>query len=92
MTYNRLPMGMCDSSAVFVKCVAQTLVQCKNAAQYVDDVLVYGTSQEEHDAALDKVLAALVLKDFRLNLSKCRFDTDSVTFLGLVIDSTGIRP
>ena len=92
MAYNRLPMGMCDSSAVFIKCVAQTLVGCTNVVQYVDDILVYGSTQQEHDAALDKVLAALAQKDFRLNLAKCKINENSVTFLGHRIDATGVHP
>ena len=85
-------MRMCDSSAVSIKCVAQTLAGSINVLQYVDDILVYGSMQQEHDTALDKLLAALAQKDFRLNLAKCKININSVTFLGHCIDSTGVHP
>ena len=92
MAYNRLPMGLRDAASVFQRCVAQTLTNCKNCVVYIDDILVFGATQQEHDCALEKVLEALASKQFRINESKCMFSTNEITFLGFKVSSAGISP
>ena len=58
----------------------------------MDDILVHGKIQEEHDECLDKVLQQLQETGMTLNTDKCQFSQKSVKFLGQVVDSTGIRP
>ena len=58
----------------------------------MDDVLIHGTSREEHDERLEKVLQRLQELGMTLNSEKCQFAQKSIKFLGHVIDSTGIRP
>ena len=52
MRYNRLPIGMKDSVAMFQKLVSQALVACNNMVCYIDDVLVFGATKETHGAAI----------------------------------------
>ena len=58
----------------------------------MDDILIHGKTQGEHDERLQKVLQRLQEARVTLNLEKCQFATKSVKFLGHVIDSSGIRP
>ena len=92
MVYNRLPMGLKDAAAVFQKCVSKTLSNCKNTMSFVDDILVYGRTHKEHDDALEEVFSSLDSKEFRVNLEKCQFGRNKITFLGFCIDASGIRP
>ncbi len=55
-------------------------VECK-----IDDVLVHGKNQQEHDERLEAVLKCLVKAGVTLNLDKCQFSTDSVKFLRHII-------
>ena len=73
-------------------CLAQTLTNCENCVVYIDDILVYGKTQMEHDRALEKVLEALATKQFRINEAKCTFSTNEVIFLGFRVNSEGISP
>ena len=57
----------------------------------MDDVLVYGATQEEHDDRLRKVLQRIKQSGMTLNSEKCKFSCNWVIFLGLV-DEAGIRP
>ena len=86
--YTRLPMGLKDSASVFQQLVAHTLADCEGTIAYVDDILVFGSSQEQHDARLERVLGKLADNDFRVNVDKCQFSTPSVTFLGHVITAS----
>ena len=54
MAYNRLPMGLKDAASAFQKCVSATLMNCNNTISFIDDILVYGRTREEHDNALEQ--------------------------------------
>ena len=58
----------------------------------MDDILIYGRTQEEHDERLRLVLHRLTELGMTLNSEKCKFAQPSVKFLGHVIDCEGIRP
>ncbi|MCP4539773.1 MAG: RNA-directed DNA polymerase, partial [Chloroflexi bacterium] len=83
--YKRLPMRLTDSVSVFQQLVSQTLARCKGAVAYIDDILIFGATQEEHDANLEAVLRKLAEKDFRLQMGKCRFSVPELTFVGHTI-------
>ena len=58
----------------------------------VDDVLVHGRTQEEHDKQLDAALEHIAQARVTLNAEKCHFSQSSVKFLGHIVDETGIHP
>ena len=58
----------------------------------MDDILIHGGTQEEHDEPLRAVLERLQKAGITLNHKKCLFSVSQVTFLGQVVDSSGIRP
>ncbi len=53
----------------------------------IDDVLVFASSQEEHDRRLAAVLQRLKEAGNRV---KCEFNKRSIKFLGHIIDKDGI--
>ena len=58
----------------------------------MDDVLVHGSTREEHDARLRDVLNHLQTAGMTLNERKCQFAKTSLTFLGHVVGRSGISP
>jgi len=58
----------------------------------MDDVLVFGRSKAEHDERLENVLKRISDAGATLNRDKCSFGQERITFLGHVIDKTGISP
>ena len=58
----------------------------------MDDILIHGRTQEEHDVRLHQTLKKIQAAGLTLNKDKCVFSKTSVKFLGQVIDSDGIRP
>ena len=89
--YRRLPMGLKDAAAVFQRCVDRALNGIPGCIVYLDDILVFAVSQTEHDTILHKVLERLHQHDFCLNMSKCRFSCQNVTFLGNVLSQGRIK-
>ena len=58
---------------------------------YLDDILVTGATEDEHDRNLEAVLARLSAYGFRGRRDKCEFYKQSVTYLGHVIDRNGVQ-
>ena len=57
----------------------------------IDDILVFGRMQEEHDRHLEAVLRRIQAAESTLNREKCEFSTTSVKFLGQLVNATGIQ-
>ena len=52
---------------------------------YLDDILIFSHSREEHLTHLEMVLKKLKEKVLRINLDKCDFMKEELVFLGFVI-------
>ncbi|XP_060171505.1 uncharacterized protein LOC132602743 [Lycium barbarum] len=57
---------------------------------FIDDILVYSKSREEHEQHLRIILGLLKEKELYAKLSKCEFWMESVAFLGYVVMKEGI--
>ena len=57
----------------------------------LDDMAITGKNDQEHLQNLEKALARLEEYGLRLNLDKCQFFKDSVTFCGHIIDRDFIK-
>ena len=64
----------------------------KGVTFLMDDILIHGSNQQEHDEHLIAVLEQLQKFHVTLNNKKCVFSTSSVKFLVHVIDHEGIKP
>ncbi|XP_070005947.1 uncharacterized protein [Nicotiana sylvestris] len=58
---------------------------------FIDDILVYSRSREDHEHHLRTVLQTLREKKLYAKFSKCEFWLDLVAFLGHVVSSEGIQ-
>ena len=58
---------------------------------FIDDILVYSCSEEEHSDHLRTVLQTLTDHKLFAKFSKCEFWLRSVAFLGHIISFEGIR-
>ena len=91
-SFHRLPFGIPSAPEHFQRRMSETLSGLGGVVCMMDDILIHGKSQEEHDAQLQKVLQRLQDAGVTLNSEKCQFSMESVKFLGHVTDSSGIRP
>ena len=57
---------------------------------FIDDILIYSRSQEEHDSHLRIVLQTLREKELYAKFSKCEFWLEKVSFLGHVVTKDGV--
>ena len=57
---------------------------------FIDDILVYSSSREEHEEHLQIVLETLRENQLYAKFSKCEFWLEKVQFLGHVISGEGV--
>ena len=90
--FKRLPFGIHSASEVFQAEIASIIADLPGCANSQDDIIVWGTSKEEHDRRLRNVLLRIRNSGLKLNSSKCIFGTTSLTFLGHTLSADGITP
>jgi len=59
---------------------------------YLDDIVVYGKTQEDHDKMLRKVLQRLQENNFKINVEKMQYKQQEVRLLGAIIDGITQKP
>ena len=87
-----MPFGLTNAPASFQAyandCLREYLdVFC---IVFMDDVLIYLNTMEEHIDYMQKVLSCLWNYGLTCKLSKCEFHSDSISFLGFIISPNGI--
>ena len=91
-----MPFGLMNAPAVFqklMKCVLMDVDSGKEfVSVYLDDVLVFSKTSEEHMRHLYQVLGRLRDVGLKLNPKKCYFLCNQVTYLGHTITPSGLKP
>ena len=90
--YTRLNFGTNSASEIFQKIVNEQIRDIPGALNISDDVIIFGKTQAEHDAALCAVFKRFSEINLTLNKKKCEFNKPSLTFFGFVFSSQGIAP
>ena len=67
-------------------------LQGKICLVYLDDIIIYGKTLEEHNQRLEDVLERLARHNLKVKLSKCQFLKKKLSFLGHTITSNGVLP
>ena len=86
--FKRMPFGLANAPAIFQRVMERALERCYQfAAPYIDDVLVFSGSVENHKFHLGEVVRALSEAGLTVRKSKCVFGRRSVEYLGHRIGS-----
>ncbi len=90
--YNRLPYGISVAPEIFHKAVVDALQDIPGVIVYVDDVLIYGKDQREHDERVAMVKQRLEEHGFTTNKAKTIESVSKVKFLGHIVGEGQILP
>src|SRR3954453_7771734 len=88
-----MPMGLKNSSFTFQRAMQSVLRKhlWKHCMVYVDDIIIYSETIEEHMEHVCSVLETLANARFYAKISKCKFLASEIDFLGHVITPEGIK-
>ena len=89
-----MPLGLCNAPATFQRSMNHVLstVLGEKALVYLDDIVVFSDTPENHLINLREVLTLLKKAGLKIKLQKCKFMKKSVEFLGHIISGEGISP
>lgn len=89
----RMPFGLSGAPSTFQRALSTILCDeiGKSCAVYLDDIIVFGRSIDDHNINLFKVFSKLKRAGFKLSREKCVFLQNNVRFLGHVINENGIQ-
>ena len=89
--FNRLLYGITFTSKHFQKRISTILRDMEGLVCLIDDILVFGKTQHEHDECLYPVMKRLQEAGLTLNLAKCEFRKSEVKFLSQVLPKDGVQ-
>ena len=91
--YTVLPMGLCNAPGTFMQLMNDSFRDMldKSVLCFLDDILVFSRTEEEHLRHLRAVLQRLREKKLYIKLKKCEFMQSEVAFLGHRIGADGLR-
>ncbi|KRY25934.1 Retrovirus-related Pol polyprotein from transposon [Trichinella britovi] len=82
-----MPFGLCNAPATFQRLMENALrgLTFKGCLVYLDDIIVYGRTEEEHLERLEGVLSRLQSVGLKIKPEKCQLMRQSVRYLGHIV-------
>ncbi|KAE8291509.1 Retrovirus-related Pol polyprotein from transposon 17.6 Protease [Larimichthys crocea] len=90
--FQRMPFGICSAPEVFHRTMEHIIEGIEGVRVYVDDLILWGSTLEQHNERLIKVLQRVQKYQLKLNRSKCQFGVNEITFLGDKLSAAGVEP
>jgi transposase InsO family protein len=88
-----LTFGISTAPSIFQECMSRLLNGANDhACSYLDDILVFSKTFEEHLVHLQDIFDRIRNAKFKLKKSKCDFVKKEILYLGHTISKEGIRP
>ena len=89
-----MPYGLCNAPATFQHLMQNCLgeLNLTYALIYLDDVIVYSKTKDEHLVCLHAVLERFMENGLKLKLSKCNFFHTEINYLGHKVSVAGMEP
>lgn len=90
--WNRMPFGLCNAPSTFQRLMERIFgdQHCQSLLLYLDYVIVFSSTVEEHVSRLDVVLGRLQQEGLKAKLEKCSFFQSEVSYLGHVVSRDGV--
>ena len=82
--FNQVPFGLCNAPATFSRLMDRVLASLhwETCLFYLDDIIVFSSTWEEHLARLREVIERLRHAKLKLGAAKCTFAAKEVSYLG----------
>ncbi|KAJ8344626.1 hypothetical protein SKAU_G00288190 [Synaphobranchus kaupii] len=71
----------------------ETIIECLEGVRvYIDDLVVWGSTPQQHNERLLKLLKRVQLSGLKFNKKKCQFGATEIAFLGDKLSGDGVEP
>lgn len=92
--YVRMPFGLKNAPSTFQRVMDNVLKELQGTIclVYLDDIIIFSTSLQEHIENLKKVFHKLRTANLKVQLDKSEFLKKEIAFLGHLVTTNGIRP
>ena len=90
--YLRLPFGVSPAPEIYQRKMHEIFDDIEGVEIVMDDILIHGRSESEHDARLEQVLLRCREKGLKLNSKKIKLKTKEVEYIGHVLTESGLQP
>lgn len=92
--YVRMPFGLKNAPATFQRVMDNILrgIQNEKCLVYLDDIIIFSTSLQEHLCNLKEVFERLKDANFKIQLDKSEFLRKEVAYLGHIVTPEGVKP
>jgi hypothetical protein len=89
-----MPFGLKNASATFQRAMDSVLYgfQGERCFVYLDDIVVFASSLQEHEQKLTEVFNRLRKHGLKVQPDKCEFLRKEVAYLGHIISNEGVKP
>lgn len=90
--FYRMPFGLCNAPSTFQCLMERMFGDCcyRSVLLYLDDVIVFSSSVQQHFLRLEEVFARLQDQGLKVKFSKCHFFQRQVKYLGHVVSTDGV--
>ena len=90
--YIKVPFGLAQAPAYFQELMTGVLKDLPFAMAYLDDIIIYSSTPEEHLEHIKTVFKKLHHAKLSMKLSKCHFFSKEIQYLGHILGIEGIKP
>ena len=92
--YNRMPFGLKNAPATFQRMMDTALrgLIGKHCFVYLDDIVIYGKTYQEHNENLQILFERLRQVGLKLQPDKCEYIRPELEYLGHLITKDGVKP
>ena len=90
--YIKVPFGLAQALAYFQELMTGVLKDLMFAMAYLDDIIIYSPTPEEHLEHIKTVFKKLRHAKLSMKLSKCHFFAKEIQYLGHILGVEGIKP
>ena len=88
----QMPFGLKNAAQAFQRLMDTACRGLSFVFVYLDDILIFSQSQEEHEAHLRQLFGRLQEHGLVISLSKCQFGVNEIDFLGHRVNQQGVFP
>ena len=91
--FKRTPFGLSQAPAYFQLLIDQVLMGCGDFAMgYLDDIIVFSKTEEEHLHHLEEIFKCLKHFDLKMKREKSSFFKRHIQYLGHLVSEEGFKP